>query len=596
MRRLTALILAMPLTAAAVPTEMNHQGRLFDALGIPVDDPTDLTFSLYTTATGGTALWTEDQTGVDVDNGYYTVNLGSNSALDSAIFDGSPLYLGIRVDAGNELAPRPKLVTTSYAFRADYADTADAIAPGADINVNSIQINGTTMLDSSGLAGDVDWSNITNKPADLTDGDADALGSIVGCADGDVAIYGSGSWSCAGTISLDRLAVGTSANTLAFGDHTHSYGFTDIGGVIALTQLPMGTSSNTVAYGDHSHSYGFTDIGGTVALTQLPMSGTGGAGVAYGDHDHGNIQPGDNSATCDSGTSSLWGTLRWTGTTLDVCTAAGWRTLESNAATGSGPGDAGVTCNTLLSDTPALPSGVYWLDPDGDGAAFETWCDMDTDGGGWTLAAYGHVNASATTGSAENIRSLQCGGGTFAPAARANSGAAIDAVSLAQQSTHMAVSMNIAGGAQASGDIEDYQRGYKIAIPSPSDLNFVSHSYVGGNWGSGANQTGACVPTAVEGIQGTSWTGTLYTLRNVMGVSWTDSYPTGYGAMNDSDCLNTSSGVFAPSFHSGHGGGGTYGSHIAECDVTHGSRNYNHRGIWVHDQNDRTGATALWFR
>jgi microcystin-dependent protein len=94
---------------------LSVQGTLKNSDGTSVADGRfDMTFRLYTASSGGTAIWSESQTNVQVRAGVYSVRLGTVNPIDITFTEN--LFLGTTVGNSAEIVPRTRLTSSPYAL------------------------------------------------------------------------------------------------------------------------------------------------------------------------------------------------------------------------------------------------------------------------------------------------------------------------------------------------------------------------------------------------------------------------------------------------------------------------------------------------
>jgi len=168
-----------PATYAAVPNQINYQGLLTDSDGNTVPDRDyDMLFTIWNAATGGDALWSEDNT-VTVTNGIYNVTLGQDplgNPFPENLFEGQR-WLGVAVGVDGvydpEMEPRQLLTSTPFALKAAKAEDSDTL-DGKDSTEFSETTHSHSFSDISGTATDDQIpDNITINHA-ATAGSADS--------------------------------------------------------------------------------------------------------------------------------------------------------------------------------------------------------------------------------------------------------------------------------------------------------------------------------------------------------------------------------------------------------------------------------------
>lgn len=230
-------LLGASMASAEVPRLIRYQGFLKDSQGVALQGPYNLTFRLYPAETGGTPVWTEPQTNIQIDSGSFSVLLGGSVALDAVDWS-APLWLSIQVNTDAELSPRQQITSVPLALRSAVAES---------------------------LATPVTTSNITDDANRLVPSGAIILWTAASCPAG---------YTRVSSMDDKFLVSGSVSNADAGGSNTKDISHTHGPGTYAVPLAAQAGAGGSISTPILTGIVGTSGIGGSKSLDIRPAFAT----------------------------------------------------------------------------------------------------------------------------------------------------------------------------------------------------------------------------------------------------------------------------------------------------------------------------------
>ncbi|MSP91510.1 MAG: hypothetical protein EXR79_06875 [Myxococcales bacterium] len=405
--RFTGTLLAALFTGAlcapgsAQAATLATQGILRSAQGGPVADGNYLlVVTLYDAADAQKPLHEELHKTVEVQGGLFALQFGSIKPIpDDLLAAGTALWVGVSVGSDPEL-PRAKLVAVARAWYAANAGAGSfpyaasdkpggaatglqctGCVGGAHIAAGAIDAKHVafTYAGSASKGGPADLALVA-KTADQAKVADSALQAKV--AENALSAAKADDLACKGCITYGHLHPDVPKSLLSVAGGTltgplvASKGVDLQGSVLAGAQFAEVDIAKTACDAGHKGMLATTAAGALYFCLGTQWK---------------------KVALC-GGDCKLAGAVACSLPITDECGEVGSCSGTGSYCDGSkvcaangcvGPGESAATalasCAALKKLAATLPDGTYWINPTGAvGGAFQAWCDMTTNGGGWT--------------------------------------------------------------------------------------------------------------------------------------------------------------------------------------------------------------------